>query len=191
MAAVREWLDRTPETWSPPAPADLTSPYRFLFWLTRSQARRIAVGAALGTLWTVGLAVPPWVLSRVVDQGLVARDTEALIGWSMLLLAVAVLNALLGIARHRTSQHAEEQVEVGRTAGHRAEHVDVGIRGSPADAVEVAALGHQPVARLVAERAAAVRRHAHRSTDVRAQLEAGEAARHRDGGAARRPTGHA
>ncbi|MET9317880.1 ABC transporter ATP-binding protein [Kribbella sp. NPDC003505] len=102
MAAVREWLDRTPETWSPPAPADLTSPYRFLFWLTRSQARRIAAGAALGTLWTVGLAVPPWVLSRVVDQGLVARDTEALVGWSMLLLAVAVLNALLGIARHRT-----------------------------------------------------------------------------------------
>src|SRR4029079_12414203 len=102
MAARREWLDRTPETWSPPAPADLTSPYRFLFWLTRSQSRRIAVGAALGTLWTVGLAVPPWVLSRVVDQGLVARDTEALIGWAMLLLAVAVLNALLGIARHRT-----------------------------------------------------------------------------------------
>ncbi|MET9273291.1 ABC transporter ATP-binding protein [Kribbella sp. NPDC003557] len=102
MAALRDWLDRTTETWTPPAAADLASPYRFLYWLTRSQARRIAAGAALGTLWTVGLAVPPWVLSRVVDQGLVARDTSALIGWTAVLLAVGVLNALLGIARHRT-----------------------------------------------------------------------------------------
>lgn len=102
MVAVREWLDRTSETWTPPAPRDLTSPYRFLYWLTRSQARRIAAGAVLGTLWTVGLAVPPWVLSRVVDEGLIARDTSALIAWTSVLLAVGVLNALLGIARHRT-----------------------------------------------------------------------------------------
>lgn len=102
IAAVREWLDRTTETWSPPAVGDLASPLRFLFWLTRSQSRRIATGAVLGTCWMVGLAVPPWVLSRAVDQGLVAGNTAALVGWALLLLAVSVLNALLAIGRHRT-----------------------------------------------------------------------------------------
>jgi len=102
MAALRQWLDRTSETWIPPEPGDLTSSFRFLFWLTRSQARRIALGAVLGTCWTVGLAVPPWVLSRAVDDGLVAGDTTALVGWALVLLVVGVLNALLGISRHRT-----------------------------------------------------------------------------------------
>ena len=102
MAPIREWLDRTPGTWSPPASGDLTSPFRLLFWLTRSQSRRIALGAVLGTCWMVGLAVPPWVLSRVVDDGLVAGDMAALVGWALVLLAVGVLNALLAIGRHRT-----------------------------------------------------------------------------------------
>ena len=102
MAAIRRWLDRTTETWVPPTSDDLTSSFRFLFWLTRSQSRRVAMGAMLGSCWMVGLAVPPWVLSRAVDDGLVAGDTAALVGWALVLLVVSVLNALLGIARHRT-----------------------------------------------------------------------------------------
>ncbi|RZT17205.1 ABC-type multidrug transport system fused ATPase/permease subunit [Kribbella sp. VKM Ac-2569] len=101
-ARVREWLDRTSETGNPATANDLAGPFRFLFWLARSQSRRIALGGVLGTLWMVGLAVPPWVLSRAVDEGLVARNTGALIRWAVVLLAVSVLNALLGIARHRT-----------------------------------------------------------------------------------------
>lgn len=102
MAPIRAWLDRMPETWTPPTAADLAGPFHLLFWLTRSQARRVAWGALLGSLWTVGLTVPPWVLSRVVDEGFVDRNTRALVGWVLVLLAVGVLNALLGIARHRT-----------------------------------------------------------------------------------------
>ncbi|NIK59583.1 ABC-type bacteriocin/lantibiotic exporter with double-glycine peptidase domain [Kribbella shirazensis] len=37
-----------------------------------------------------------------MDEGLVAGDTAALVGWALVLLAITVLNALLGIARHRT-----------------------------------------------------------------------------------------
>ncbi|GAA3093897.1 ABC-type multidrug transport system fused ATPase/permease subunit [Kribbella aluminosa] len=99
---LRGWLDGTRDTWSPPRERDLASPYRFLFWLTREQARRVGWGAALGTCWMVGLTVPPWVLSKAVDEGLAARDTSALVKWVLLLLGVSVLNALLGIARHRT-----------------------------------------------------------------------------------------
>src|SRR6266567_4592357 len=102
MAAIRQWLDRTTDTWFPPTPGDLKSSFRFLFWLTRSQPRRIATGAILGICWTVGLTVPPWVLSRAVDEGLVAGDTAALVRWALVLLVVSVLNALLGIGRHRT-----------------------------------------------------------------------------------------
>lgn len=102
MAPIRKWLDRTAETWVPPTSGDLASPFRFLFWLIRSQSRRIALGAVLGSCWMVGLAVPPWVLSRVVDEGLVAGDTPALVGWALVLLAISVLNALLTIGRHRT-----------------------------------------------------------------------------------------
>ncbi|TDW86750.1 ABC transporter ATP-binding protein [Kribbella sp. VKM Ac-2566] len=101
-ARIREWLDRTSETGNPATANDLAGPFRFLFWLARSQSRRIAWGGVLGSLWMVGLAVPPWVLSRAVDEGLVAGDTRALIRWALVLLVVTVLNALLGIARHRT-----------------------------------------------------------------------------------------
>ncbi|GAB3739576.1 ABC transporter ATP-binding protein [Microlunatus parietis] len=89
-------------TWVPPAAGDLAGPFRFLLWLARSQARRIALAAVFGITWMVGLAVPPWVLSRAVDQGLVDRDLAALIGWALTLLAATVLIALLSIARHRT-----------------------------------------------------------------------------------------
>ncbi|MGZ0145689.1 ABC transporter transmembrane domain-containing protein [Kribbella sp. WER1] len=88
-------------TWDPPRAKDLAGPYRYLLWLTRAQARRASWGAMLGTLWMVGLTVPPWVLSKAVDDGLAARDTGALVKWVLLLLGVSVLNAVLGIARHR------------------------------------------------------------------------------------------
>lgn len=99
---VRAWLDRTPESWAPPTDADLAGPFRFLLWLARSQARRIAAASVLGTCWMLGLTVPPWILSRAVDDGLVAGDPGALVRWALALAGVSVLVALLGIARHRT-----------------------------------------------------------------------------------------
>lgn len=94
--------DSSAGRWVPPGSGDTSGPTRFLLWLVRSQSRRIAAGAALGSSWMVGLAVPPWVLSRAIDDGLVAGNTGALVGWSAVLLAVGVLNAGLAIARHRT-----------------------------------------------------------------------------------------
>lgn len=100
--SVREWLDKTTDSWAPPTSGDLAGPYRFLFWHIRSQRRRVAVGSALGIFWTVGLAVPPWVLGRAIDDGLVPGDNASLVEWALVLLAVGVLNALLAIGRHRT-----------------------------------------------------------------------------------------
>ncbi|MFI6815902.1 ABC transporter ATP-binding protein [Nonomuraea sp. NPDC050328] len=102
MAGVREWLDRTSETWTPPGPSEVGGSFRFLFWLVREQGRRVVLGGVLGTCSMLGLVVGPWVLARVVDEGLVAGDTGALVGWTLVLLVVGVLNAVVGIGRHRT-----------------------------------------------------------------------------------------
>ena len=88
--------------------------------------------------------------------------------------------------RLRPGEHRQQQVEVGGAAGHRPEHVDVGVGRAAADAVEVAALGDHAVARLEPERAAAVRRDAHRAADVGAELERREAGGDRRRRAARR-----
>lgn len=88
--------------WVAPGPRDSSGPGRFLWWLVRSQARRVAAGAVLGTSWMIGLALLPWLLSHVVDDGLIAGDTKALVGWSMALLGMNVANAVLAISRHRT-----------------------------------------------------------------------------------------
>jgi ABC-type multidrug transport system fused ATPase/permease subunit len=48
------------------------------------------------------LTVPPYVLSRAVDDGLRPRDHTALYGWVAVLFAVGVLTAVVGVARHRT-----------------------------------------------------------------------------------------
>ncbi|MFI9812522.1 ABC transporter transmembrane domain-containing protein [Saccharothrix variisporea] len=91
-----------PDTFSAPGSGDIRGPAWFLLWLVTSQRGRIAAGATLGTLWTVGLAVPPYLLSRAIDDGLRANDTGALLAWVAALLGIGVVNAALAIARHRT-----------------------------------------------------------------------------------------
>ncbi|MBL1094503.1 MULTISPECIES: ABC transporter transmembrane domain-containing protein [Streptomyces] len=75
---------------------------RYLWWLVANQRGRAAAGAAYGSLWMAGLMVPPYVLSRAIDEGLAPGRTAALAGWVAVLLAVGGLNAWLGIMRHRT-----------------------------------------------------------------------------------------
>lgn len=90
------------DTFSPPGPKDIRSPFRFLLWLVFSQRRRVAAGAVIGTVWMVGLALPPYLLSRAIEDGLRPHDHAALLGWSAALLGTGTLNAFIGVARHRT-----------------------------------------------------------------------------------------
>ncbi|MGG7571384.1 ABC transporter transmembrane domain-containing protein [Streptomyces sirii] len=75
---------------------------RYLWWLVTSQRWRVAAGASYGSLWMVGLMLPPYVLSRAIDEGLAPGRMPALVGWTAVLLGVGVLNAWLGMLRHRT-----------------------------------------------------------------------------------------
>ena len=75
---------------------------RYLWWLVRRQRARVAVGALIGSLWMVGLTLPPYVLSLAIDRGLEPRRLGALTAWVAVLLAVGIANAVLAILRHRT-----------------------------------------------------------------------------------------
>jgi len=81
---------------------DVRGPLRYLWWLVRRQKLRIATGALLGSLWMVGLTLPPYLLSQAIDRGLQRRDLAALAAWGAVLFAVGGVNAVLAILRHRT-----------------------------------------------------------------------------------------
>ncbi|MEV5482260.1 MULTISPECIES: ABC transporter ATP-binding protein [Streptomyces] len=85
-----------------PAGPDHRSAGRYIWWLVSSQRWRVAAGATYGSLWMVGLMLPPYVLSRAIDDGLVPDRMPVLLGWVAVLLAVGVGNAWLAVMRHRT-----------------------------------------------------------------------------------------
>ncbi|MFD4715649.1 ABC transporter transmembrane domain-containing protein [Streptomyces sp. NPDC058430] len=85
-----------------PGIPDRRGPGWYLWWLVTCQRGRCGVGAVLGSAWMVGLTLPPFVLSRAVDDGLEPGHLGALAGWCAVLLTVGVVNAWLAIMRHRT-----------------------------------------------------------------------------------------
>ncbi|WP_235470568.1 ABC transporter ATP-binding protein [Streptomyces platensis] len=85
-----------------PGIPDHRSAGRYVWWLVVSQRGRVAAGATYGSLWMVGLMLPPYVLSRAIDEGLVPGRTPVLLGWVAVLFAVGVANAWLAVMRHRT-----------------------------------------------------------------------------------------
>ncbi|MFB6440263.1 ABC transporter transmembrane domain-containing protein [Streptomyces sp. NPDC056411] len=85
-----------------PEARDQHSAGRYLWWLVVRQRGRAAAGALYGSLWMVGLMVPPYVLSRAIDEGLAPGRMSVLAGWAAVLLGVGVVNAWLGTMRHRT-----------------------------------------------------------------------------------------
>ncbi|WP_370949961.1 ABC transporter transmembrane domain-containing protein [Amycolatopsis sp. cg5] len=77
-------------------------PGRYLWWLTMRQRWRVLRGALLGTSWMLALALPPYLLSHAIDDGLRARNTHALTWWALSLFGSGLLIACLGTYRHRT-----------------------------------------------------------------------------------------
>ncbi|MEU3463965.1 ABC transporter ATP-binding protein [Streptomyces sp. NPDC006733] len=135
----------------PPEPRHLRTPFRFLCWLVTSQPLRVLAGALLGIAWMAGMAVTPYLLSRAVDDGLAARDTAALVGWTAALFALGVVTALLGIARHRTMTRVRMDASFRsvRATVRQATALGATLRGRTA-AGEVVAIGMGDV-RVIAQ----------------------------------------
>ncbi|MFC4945328.1 ABC transporter transmembrane domain-containing protein [Pseudonocardia sp. GCM10023141] len=85
-----------------PGRAALRGPVGYLWWLVVRQWPRVVAGAVLGSVWMVLLTAAPYVLSRAIDDGLTPGDFPVLAGWAAALLGVGILDAWLGIMRHRT-----------------------------------------------------------------------------------------
>ncbi|MEV7425231.1 ABC transporter ATP-binding protein [Streptomyces sp. NPDC091212] len=90
------------DSYTEPDVPDRRGGLRYLWWLVTSQRRRAAAGATWGSVWMVGLTLPPYLLSRAIDDGLEPGDRTAFLGWTGVLLATGVLNAWVGMMRHRT-----------------------------------------------------------------------------------------
>lgn len=83
-------------------PGDLRGPWRLLLWLIAGQKWRVMRASLLGSVWMVGLTIPPYLLSKAIDEGLRPSDTGALVVWVLALVAVCVANAAVGGLRHGT-----------------------------------------------------------------------------------------
>ncbi|MEU3448155.1 ABC transporter ATP-binding protein [Streptomyces thermolilacinus] len=85
-----------------PGTPDLRGPGRYLWWLAVAQRGRVLRGSLWGSLWMCSLTLPPYFVSRAVDDGLRQRDTEALLFWVAVILVNGAAVACLGGLRHRT-----------------------------------------------------------------------------------------
>jgi ABC-type multidrug transport system fused ATPase/permease subunit len=85
-----------------PRPAAFAGPWHYLFWLMARQRGRVLRAGLFGSLWMVGLIVPPFALRMAIDHGLQPARIGPLMLWVGVLVVVAGLTAWLAIMRHRT-----------------------------------------------------------------------------------------
>jgi ABC-type bacteriocin/lantibiotic exporter with double-glycine peptidase domain len=150
-----------------PGLPDHRTPARFLLWVARAQTASMAGGAAWGVLWMISQALMPATIGRAIDTGVTAKNTNALLVWSGVLLLLGGVQALSGVMRHRfavsnwlgsayktvqvTSRHA---ARLGATLPKRlatGEVVSVGIADVAhiGNAMDVTARGTGAVAAIV------------------------------------------
>lgn len=123
------------------APPPARGPWSYLAWLVVRQRRRVALGAVLGTLWMIGLVVPPFLLSRAVDA-LTSADRSTVLVWSAALVGTGTVLALLGIWRHRTMTQVRMDAAFRTVSAVTAQAVRLGdALGRRSRAGEVVAIG--------------------------------------------------
>ena len=104
----------------PFADPDTRSPSRFLRWLLRQQRPALALSSFLAVLeWLPG-SVGPYLVGRIVDDGILGRDLGAVGSLSALMGVLVLVGIAAGIAR----PHAGRADLAGR-------HVRPGHDGQP------------------------------------------------------------
>src|SRR4051794_2022525 len=79
---------------------DTRSPVRFLGWLVRQQRAAVALLALVTTVeWLPG-AIGPYVVGRIIDDG-ITPENLAVVGWlSLVLLGLVLAGAAAGVLSH-------------------------------------------------------------------------------------------
>lgn len=88
-----------PETYVPP-PSGVT-PLGFLAWLVRRQWTTVLQGVVCDVVWLLGLALTPWAIGRAIDEGLVAGDYSAFLGWLGVVVWLQLQHSLIQGLRDR------------------------------------------------------------------------------------------
>jgi ABC-type multidrug transport system fused ATPase/permease subunit len=86
-----------------PGEADSRSANRYLWWLICNQKSSIALGMVWGIAWMVSQALMPAAIGHTIDAGITAKNPDALLHWSLIVLGLGALTALSGILRHRNA----------------------------------------------------------------------------------------
>ncbi|HYU84849.1 MAG TPA: ABC transporter transmembrane domain-containing protein, partial [Kribbellaceae bacterium] len=84
-----------------PGTPDHRSPDRFLLWMAKGQWHTLLGGMAFGIAWMSAQAVMPAVIGIAIDRGVAARDSDELVKWTGVMLAIGLVQAFCGIMRHR------------------------------------------------------------------------------------------
>ncbi len=69
--------------------------------MARGQWHTLVLGMACGIVWMSAQAVMPAVIGAAIDQGVAAKDSQALLMYAGVMLAIGLLQAVSGIMRHR------------------------------------------------------------------------------------------
>src|SRR4051794_36640095 len=88
---------------SDPGNPDIRSAPRYLWWLATRHRASLLLATGYGVACTLAQALVPAAVGEGIDQGLIARDRQALVGWSAAVLVLGVVQAVTGMLRDRCS----------------------------------------------------------------------------------------
>lgn len=83
------------------APPAGVSALGFLVWICRRQWRSIVAGSFYDVVWLLGLALTPWAVGRVIDEGIVAQDAAAFALWISVVVWLQLQHSLIQGLRDR------------------------------------------------------------------------------------------
>jgi ABC-type multidrug transport system fused ATPase/permease subunit len=115
----------------PPETARPLTPLRFLTGLARRHADRIALGSLFYLVASSASMSGLWMISRIIDDGLIARDGGALALWLGLMAVAVTAQAgfwVLGYRQFNTASASSQRIIVRRLADHLNE-AGTGVRG--------------------------------------------------------------
>jgi ABC-type bacteriocin/lantibiotic exporter with double-glycine peptidase domain len=82
------------------ADPDTRSGARLLLWTVRQQTPLILLVSLMSLVQMLPASLGPYLVGRVVDDGIIARDMSAVVDWCLALLGIVVLGVAGGILGH-------------------------------------------------------------------------------------------
>jgi len=69
--------------------------------MVKGQWHTILLGMLFGSIWMVAQAVMPAIIGLAIDEGIAAKDTDALVKWALVMFGIGIVQSVAGIIRHR------------------------------------------------------------------------------------------